>query len=274
MAITAAMVKALRDKTGLPMMDCKKALTENGGDEAKAIEWLRQKGLGQVSKRAARETSEGRVVCHTNADNGRTAIVELQCETAPVANTDDFVKLAGEIARHATLLESPTAETVLAQAYIDDSSRTLQDYMNDAVNRIRENIKVANVHCFDGHVGQYIHHDGRVGVMIELSGDCPDNVKADVCMHIAAMQPEFRHRDEVDKELVEQERKIAAEQAKGKPEAIIDKIVDGKINRWFSEIVLLEQPFVKDDKQSVGQMLGTVAPELTVKRYVRCSVGG
>lgn len=273
MGITAAMVKALREKTGLPMMECKQALSEAGGDEAKAIELLRRKGHGQMSKRSARETSEGRVVCHFDPEKRRAAIVELQCETAPVANTDDFIALARDIARHAVQLDAPTPESVLAQPYLDDPGRTLQEVMTDVVNRIRENIKIARVGVLSGHVGWYEHHNGQVGVLVELSGECPDELKTDVCMHVAAMRPACVRREQVDPELVEAERKVAREQAQGKPEHIIDKIVDGKLNRWFSEMVLLEQPFVKEDKKSVGQILMAAAPELTVNAFLRYEVG-
>lgn len=273
MAITAGMVKALRDKTGLPMMECKQALREADGDEAKAIEIMRKKGLSQVSKRAARETSEGRVVCYPDPQSGRAGMVELQCETAPVANTDDFIALAEQIARHTAQLETPTPETVLAQPFLDDPSRTLQGVLTDTVNRLRENVKIAQVGCLSGHTGQYMHHNGRVGVLVELSADCPDEVKTDVCMHIAAMRPPYTRRADVDPELVVQERELAAEQAQGKPENIIEKIVTGKLNRWYSEIVLLDQPFVKEEKQSVGQMLLAAVPELTVNRFLRYEVG-
>lgn len=273
MAISAAMVKALREKTGLPMMECKQALEEAGGEEAKAIEILRTKGLGQMSKRAARETTEGRVACLVDSEVSRGGIVELRCETAPVSNTDDFINLAREIARHAARVEDPTPESVLEAKLIDDPSQTLQDLMNDSVNRIRENIRIARVGSFGGSVGHYMHHNGQVGVLIQLNKDCPDEVKADVCMHIAAMRPACARREEVNPDLVEIERKMAREQAQGKPESIIDKIVEGKLNRWFSEMVLLEQPFVKDDKKSVGEFLAAAVPDLTVTSFHRYEVG-
>jgi elongation factor Ts len=273
MAITAEMVKALREKTGLPMMECKQALQDAGGDETKAIELLRKKGHGQMSKRATRETSEGRVACYLDAQTQRGGIVELQCETAPVANTDDFVGLAEQIARHAARMPAPTPESVLAQPFLDNPSRKLSDLVTDVVNKLRENIKIARVGSLSGHLGYYVHHNGQVGVLVEMSADCPPAVKADVCMHTAAMRPVCTRREEVDPALVEQERGIAAEQVKGKPANMIDKIVAGKLNRWYSEIVLLEQPFVKEEKQSVGQMLLAAVPQLTVNRFLRYEVG-
>ena len=273
MAITAKMVMEFRNKTGLPMMECKHALQEAGGDEAKAIELLRKKGLGQLSKRSARETSEGLVVCRIDPETKRGGIVELLCETSPVAKTEDFIKLADLISRQAARMEAPTPETILDQPLPDDPSRKLGDLMTDIVNRLRENVRIARVDSVGGHVGHYTHHNSQVGVLVEMSAECAAEVSSDVCMHIAASEPKHASREEVDPALVEEERKIAAEQAKGKPENIVDKIVTGKLNRWYAEIVLLEQPFVKEEKQSVGQMLAAVAPNLTVKRYVRYKVG-
>ena len=273
MAITAAMVMSLRNKTGLPMMECKKALEEANGDEAKAVELLRKKGLSQMDKRSGRATSEGRIACYVDADNGRVGIAELLCETEPVAKTEDFIKLVNEAARAAARLESPTSEAVLEQPLSDNPGMKIGDLLTDVVNRIRENIRVARVGNVGGHMGHYLHHNAKVGVVVEMSEACPDEVRADVCMHIAALKPTHTRREDVASDVVEQERKFAAEQAQGKPENIIEKIVAGKLSRWFSEFVLLEQPFVKEEKQSVGQMLMAAAPELTVKRFLRYEVG-
>jgi len=274
MGITAAMVKALRDKTGLPMMDCKKALTDAGGDETEAIELLRKAGLGRISKMAGRETTEGRIACHVDAEKGCAGIVELRCETGPVANTEDFINLTATIARQAAYCESPDAATIAEQPFLDDGSKKLADHVHEVFNRIRENIKIARVGRLSGHLGSYVHHNAQVGVLVEMSEACPDEVKADVCMHIAAMNPAALRREDVDPAEVEKERQVYAEEAKGKPEQIVEKIVAGKLGRWFSEFVLLEQPFVKDDKKSVGQMLMGVSPKLTVNRFLRFGVGG
>ncbi|MCK4340097.1 MAG: translation elongation factor Ts [Phycisphaerae bacterium] len=273
MAITAGMVKDLREKTGLPMMECKKALDEAGGDEQQAIELLRKKGLVQLSKRAGRETGEGRLTCYLDEASGRAAIVELLCETAPVAGTEDFIELSAAAARAATQIEAPTAENILEQPLPSEPARKVGDLLNDAVNRIRENIKIGRVGVLSGHIGHYLHHDGRKGVLVEFNAACPAELATGVCMHVAAMRPMCVRRDEVDPKLVEQEREIAAEQVQGKPEHILDKIVTGKLNKWYSEIVLLEQPFVKEDKKSVGQILQEAGPELTVNRYVRFEIG-
>jgi elongation factor Ts len=273
MEISAGMVRALRDKTSLPMMECKKALEEAQGDDKLAVEILRKKGLSQVAKRADRATSHGRVTCYIDAAAERGALVEVLCETEPVAGTDDFVKLAQAAARVAAALDNPTADAILAQPMPDDPGHKLSDVLHDAVNKIRENIKIGRVASLRGQLGHYVHHDGRKGVLVEFSTACPTEAAADVCMHIVAMRPTYTRREEVDPAVVEQERRIAMEQVQGKPANIVDKIVAGKVDRWYSEIVLLEQPFVKDDKHSVGDHLRGVAPNLTVNRFARLEIG-
>jgi elongation factor Ts len=266
------MVKTLRDKTGLPMMECKKALEETHGNEQQAVELLRKKGHAQLSKRAGRETAHGRLTYHADPANGRAALVELLCETEPVAGTADFTKLSQAAAQVAARLDAPTAEAILAQT-VPGGSQTIGDLLHEVVNRIRENIKLGRVGTAAGHIGHYLHHDGRKGVLVEFSGAVPPEVAADICMHVVAMRPAYTRREEVDPALVEQERRIAGDQVQGKPANIVDKIVTGKLNRWFSEIVLLEQAFVKDDKKSVGQYLRECGPELTVKRFARLEIG-
>jgi elongation factor Ts len=273
MEINAGMVKALREKTGLPMMECKKALEEAKGDDTLAVELLRKKGMAQLTKRAGRETSEGRVVVSADAATGRVAMVEVLCETEPVAGTADFIRLTQIAGQAAAKIESPTAEAVLAQPIPDQPSRKIGDFVHDVVNRIRENIRIGRVTALTGNVGQYLHHDNKKGVLVQFSGPCPEELKLDVCMHVVAMRPMCTRREEIDPELVARERRIAAEQVTGKPANLIDKIVTGKLNRWYSETVLLEQLFVKADKKSVGQVLKAVSPDLTVTQFQRFEIG-
>jgi elongation factor Ts len=274
MEIAASMVKALRDKTGLPMMECKKALIEGGGDEDEAIEILRKLGAGRLKKMATREATEGRIACYIDSERKRAGIVELRCETAPVANTEDFINLAATIARQAAAAETPNAEMICEQPLLDDPSKQLRGLMDDVFNRVRENMKVARVAQLSGNIGSYVHHNAQVGVLLEMSGDCSEELKADLCMHIAAMKPPCIRREEVDADEVARQKAVFAEEAKGKPEPIVEKIVSGKLDRWFSEFVLLEQPFVKDDKKTVGQTLKSIAPDLSIARFVRYEVGG
>ena len=274
MAITAAMVKALRDRTGLPMMECKKALIEAGGDEEKAIKFLRKFAAGKIRKMASREATQGRIACFVDPQANRAGIVELRCETAPVANTEDFINLAATVARHVAAAPSPSGETIRTQPFMDDSSKTLGDHMDEVFSRIRENMKIARVGQLGGNVGHYVHHNAQVGVLVELNGECSQELKTDLCMHIAAMNPSCVRREDADPKEVEQQKAVYAEEAKGKPEPIVEKIVSGKLNRWYSEFVLLEQLFVKDDKKSVRQMLEATSPALTVTRFLRYEVGG
>lgn len=274
MEITAAMVRELREKTGLPMMDCKKALAESGGDMEKAIEWLRKAGHGRVEKLKDRTASQGRVVCHVDAASQRAALLELCCETEPVANMDDFVKVAEALARQAAASPGATAATLATQKFIGDPSLTVQDKLTDLVNRIRENIFVGRVATFGGNVAHYIHHDCRKGTMVEFNRECPAGLAGDVCMHVTALRPRVLRREDVPAEDVARERAALAEEVKGKPANIIDKIVSGKLDRWFSEFVLLEQPFVKDDKHTVAQVLNQASPGLTISRFARFEIGG
>lgn len=274
MEITAAMVRELREKTGLPMMDCKKALAESGGDMEKAIEWLRKAGHGRVEKLKDRTASQGRVVCHVDVASQRAALLELCCETEPVANMDDFVKVAEALARQAAASPGATAATLATQKFIGDPSVTVQDKLTDLVNRIRENIFVGRVATFGGNVAYYIHHDCRKGTMVEFNNTCPAGLAGDVCMHVTALRPRVLRREDVPAEDVTRERAALAEEVKGKPANIIDKIVSGKLDRWFSEFVLLEQPFVKDDKHTVAQVLNQASPGLTINRFARFEIGG
>jgi len=270
--ISAALVRELREETGLPMMECKKALEETGGDKPAAVDLLRKKGLAQVGKRADRTTSEGRVLYQADPATGRHAMVAVLCETEPVTGTDEFNNLAQAAIQAAVKMDDPTAEAILAQPA--PGGHKINDLLLDAVNRIRENIRLGQVACYRGEVGSYLHHDRKKGVLVEFSGPCPAEIKADVCMHIVSMRPPYVRREDVDPALLEQEKAVAAEQVKDKPANMIEKIVMGKVNRWYSEICLLEQPFVKDDKKSVGQLLREVSPGLTVNRFVRFEIGG
>ncbi|MEW6250420.1 MAG: translation elongation factor Ts [Planctomycetota bacterium] len=273
MEITPAMVKAMREKTGLPMMECKKALEETQGNEQAAMDLLRRKGLAQVTKRAERVTAEGRIGHHHDPARGCVALVEVLCETAPVANTDEIVRLTRAAAEAAARLEAPTPEALLEQPLPSDPARRIADLLHDAVNKIRENIKIGRVTVLRGSVGCYLHHDARKAAVVELSGPAAPEVASDICMHIVSMRPPFARREEVDPALVEQRRQAAREQVKNKPPQIMDKIVTGMLDKWYSEIALLEQPFVKDDKRTVAQYLREQSPGLTVNRFVRLEIG-
>jgi len=270
-AITAEVVKALRERTGLPMMDCKRALEEAGGDSEKAVELLRKAGMKSMEKRAGRETSFGRIGMFLDFDKRQAAMIELQCESAPVASNDEFVRLANDLAQQlATGPGAATPEDLLKQS--SPSGGTLVAQFEDLNHRIREVFKLSRIQRIDGACGGYVHHNGAVGVLVEVEGGNPTLAK-DVCMHIAAMRPDVLSRDQLDPALVNKEREILSEAARkeGKPENIIAKMVEGRLRNFYAERCLLDQPFAKDDKKSVGE----VAQEgkMKIVRYVHWEVG-
>jgi elongation factor Ts len=272
--ITAAAVKSLRDRTGLPMMDCKRALTEAGGDEDKAIEVLRKAGAKTMEKRAGRATLAGRIGVYANMDPGVGAMVELRCESTPVANNVEFVELAEDLVKQ--LAAGPgaaTPEELLAQPSSRDAAKTLREQFDELNNRIREVFRLHRVVRIDATCGGYAHHNGAVGVLVEVEGGSAELAK-DICMHVAAMRPTVVDQSELDPAVVAREREILAEAARqeGKPEKIIEKMVEGRLRKeFYARHCLLDQPFVKDDKKSVGK----VAKEAGMKivRFVHWELG-
>lgn len=258
MAITAAAVKALREKTGLPMMDCKNALAECDGDESAAIDWLRKKGLKTLEKRSDRETAFGRFGLYADLSDSVGAMVELKCESAPVAGHEEFIQLANDLAQQ--LAKGPGAkdgEELLDQPSPSKDGMTLREQKDDLFNRIREVFNVGRIARRDGSCGGYSHNAGTVsGVLLQVEGGT-DEVARDICMHIAAMRPKSLSVDDLDPSIVDKEREIlaAAAREEGKPENIIEKMVEGRMKNFYAESVLTEQDFVvkADLKVTVGK---------------------
>jgi elongation factor Ts len=278
MAISAADVKSLRDKTNAPMMECKAALTEAGGDMEKATELLRKKMKDIQVKRGDRETAEGRVSVFVDPAQKAGAIVEVRCESAPVAKGEHFVKLASDIAKQVALQNPANVEALLAQKTIDNSGKTINDRIADVIGLIRENMKVQRFTRLTGLMGEYSHHDGTLGVLLLVEGAATEpQVLRDVCMHIAARNPVSATKDDVPAATIEKEKEIAREQMandpknKSKPANILEKILEGKMKTWFAENVLVEQPFVKDDSKTVGQLLAQHGLKLV--KFIRYRVG-
>jgi len=264
--ITAAMVKELRERSGLPMMDCKKALTEADGDQEKAMEILRKSGAAAAEKRVGRAMAEGRIGGYVDKEKSIAAMVELHCETAPVSNNPDFIALVEKVAKHVAMTGTDNIETIGEEKFVDDPSQTIQDMLFEVINRIRENMKINRITRSVGKSCIYIHHNGRVGVMINVEcSDGNEELLNDICMHIAAMSPVAIAREQMPQDMVAKETEIAREQvlASGKPENLVDKIVMGKMNKWYGEHVLLEQAFVKDDKKTVGKVLEAGGVKIT-----------
>ncbi|HMO15810.1 MAG TPA: translation elongation factor Ts [Pirellulaceae bacterium] len=274
MSITAADVKRLRERTGLPMMDCKSALNEAGGDEEQAIELLRKRGQKILSSRSDRETAFGRfgLYCGTNLPCG--AIVELKCESAPVTTNEEFIKLANDLAKQLAVGPgAATADELLDQASPSNPNVTLREQMNELFNRIREVFNVGRMKRVEGGTGGYIHNSTTVsGVLIGVEGGSDDAARA-VSMHIAAMRPQSLSVADLDPAIVAKERSILREAAlaEGKPENIVDKMVEGRLKNFYAESVLLEQPFVRDDKQTVGEF--AKANGMAVKQYIHWELG-
>jgi elongation factor Ts len=256
--ISAALVKSFRDRTGLPMMECKKALMEANGDEELAVELLRKAGKKTMEKRSDRETEAGRIAVCADEATGITAMVELLCESAPVASTEEFGKLIANLAGQ--LAKGPGAKTpeeLLAQPVPGNPHRTLQEEYDDLVNKIREVFKLNRMIRVESKSGSYVHHNGGIGVIVEIEGD--DTALArDFCMHVASMRPMYVAKEEVDPEVVAREKAILGETVRaenaGKPDSIIEKIIEGRLKTFFAEQCLLEQPFVKDQAKTVGQV--------------------
>jgi elongation factor Ts len=272
--ISAAAVKALRDRTNAPMMDCKQALSEAGGDMDKAADILRKKNKAIMDKKGERETAEGRVAAFIDPEMQVGALVEVRCESAPVAKSEAFVQLANELARQVALKSAKTVDELLAQPLATDAKKTVGERIAETVGLIRENMKPARMARLTGQLGSYCHHDGSVGVMVQVDGPKADpQLLREVCMHITAKNPVAARREDVSPDLVAREKEIARSQAAatGKPPNILEKIAEGKLKTWFAENVLLEQPFVKDDAKTVGDLLK--AAGLKLVKFVRLKVG-
>jgi elongation factor Ts len=274
--VTAALVNELRQRTSRPMMECKQALVEAGGDIAKAEEILRKKG--GVAK-ADRTTGEGRVAAFIDPARGVGALVEVLCESAPVAKSDLFVALANDLARQVALEGATTPEALLAQKFVGDPSQTVQDRIGEVIGLIREAMKPNRmVRLSGGQLGSYCHHDGSVGVLLQVEGPSADpQLLRDVCMHITATRPVAIRKEDVPADVVEKEREIARAQVANdprnakKPANIIEMIIEGKLKTFFAESVLVEQPFVKDSSKTVGQLLQSAG--LKPVKFVRFKVG-
>jgi elongation factor Ts len=276
MSISAADVKALRDRTNAPMMECKAALTEADGNMEKATDLLRKKMKNIQVSRGGRETAEGRIAVYVDEASKVGAIVEMRCESAPVAKADHFKDLANAVAKQVALQNPGSVEALLALP--DGSGKTINDRVADVIGMIRENMKVQRFTRLTGTLGAYSHHDGTLGVLVLVEGTQGDpQVLRDVCMHIAARNPVSAVKEDVPAAVIEKEKEIARDQLandpknKNKPANIVEMILEGKMKTWFAENVLVEQPFVKDDSKTVGQLLAQHG--LKMIKFVRYKVG-
>ena len=258
MAISAKLVKELREKTGAGMMDCKKALVETDGDIDKAIDYLRENGIAKAAKKADRIAAEG--VVYITSEGNEAVIVEINSETDFVARNESFQELVKTIASH-ILNTKPASVEELYESEVDGESVT--SLMNNAVATIGEKLSIrrfaVETKTDNGAFGQYMHMGGRIGVLTVVEGTTDENVAKDVAMHAAALNPKYVSRDQVDPAELDHEREVLRQQAlnEGKPEKIVDKMVEGRIRKYLEEICIVDQPFVKDSDQTVQQYLDT-----------------
>jgi elongation factor Ts len=274
MAVTAQMVKELREKTGAGMMDCKKALTETNGDIDQAIDYLREKGIAKAAKKADRIAAEGSTYI---ASEGNTAVLlEVNCETDFVTKNDQFKQLLVDLGSHLLSQKPATIEEALQQK-LNGEGESVETYINSAVAKIGEKISLRRFELLtktdNDAFGEYLHLGGRIGVLALLEGTTDSSLAKDIAMHVAAVNPKYVSRDEVSEDVVNHEREVLKQQAlnEGKPEKIVDKMVEGRLGKFFEDICLLEQSFVKDPDQKVKKYVE--GKGATVKTFVRYEVG-
>ncbi len=256
--ISASLVKELREKTGAGMMDCKKVLTETDGDLEKAAELLRERGITKAAKKSGRVAAEGLVEAYISDDKKVGAIVEVNAETDFVAKNEDFRNFVMDVAKQVAQNNPKDVEALLAEKSIAETDKTVQEVLVNKIATIGENMSIRRFTRFEteGLIGKYIHGDGQIAVLVNMAKGDEETAK-DVCMQIAAAKPEFLNEASVPAERVEKEKEILKAQTmnEGKPEAIAEKIVEGRIGKFFADICLVDQEFVKDPSKKVSQML-------------------
>ena len=256
MSITASLVSELRQKTGVGLMECKKVLVETNGDLEKAITKLREKGLAKAAKKSDRSTNEGKIFSKVNNETKQAVILELNCETDFVASNDQFSECGNSLCN--TILENKinTLES-LQQSNIED--KPYKDFLANYVLTLGENLSVKRFEYFENasFYETYIHMNGKIGTLVTFDSELDSETSKSIAMHVAAANPTYLNPENVKEEELENEKSIIKNQAlkEGKPEQIIDKIVNGRISKYYKEVCLVEQPFIKDDKQSIKDIL-------------------
>ena len=272
--VSATLVKELREKTGAGMMDCKKVLTETDGDMERAAELLRERGITKAAKKSDRIAAEGLVYCYLSDNKKVGAVLEVNAETDFVAKNEEFRKFVADTAKQVAINNPKNVEELLAQKSIVDETKTVQDILTDKIATIGENMSVRRFVRYEteGFLVTYTHGDGKIGVLVDCaSGD--ETIAKDICLQIAAAKPEYLRREDVPNEQVSHEMEILKAQAmnEGKPEAIAEKIVQGRIGKFYSEICLFEQAFVKNPDEQVQKYLNDNKTEVT--RFARIEKG-
>ena len=288
MSISAQQVKELRDRSGVGMMDCKKALVESDGDIDKAFDYLRKSGVAKAQKKEGRDAKEGLIISDISSDGKFGTLLELNCETDFVANTDDFKSLGNDIIKHIKKSEFSELDDILNENFINDKNKNVKDIITDAVGRLGENIVLSRFCKYkveSGLIVSYIHPGSKLGVLLKFNSDEVSDKESlidfgkEISMHIAATAPISVAVDDVSSEIIAKEREIFSDQAKksGKPDNIIEKMVDGRINKFYKENVLLEQVFVKDPSKMVKDLLSeksnSFKSNLSISEFSRFQIG-
>ena len=288
MAVTASMVKELREMTGAGMMDCKKALAQTDGDMGKAVEFLREKGLAAAEKKAGRIAAEGIVATKVSSDNKVGSIVEVNSETDFVAKNEKFRAYVDAVATMATKTSATDIDTFLNEKWELDSSKTVNEELSSQIAIIGENLNIRRFEKIDadnGYVVSYIHGGGRIGVLVQVETDhfneAAKEAANNIAMQIAAINPKYVTRDEISEEFIAHETEILKAQAKNenpdKPDNIIEKMIIGRLNKELKEYCLVDQAYIKDGDLTVAKYLDSVAKEIgspiTIKRFVRYETG-
>ena len=272
--ITASQVKELREKTGAGMMDCKKVLTETNGDEEKAIELLRERGIAKAAKKSDRIAAEGLVDTYISEDGKVGVVVEVNAETDFVAKNDEFKSFVKDVAKQVAETNPASVEALLEEKSIAEPDKTVGEVLTNKIATIGENMSIRRFERFETNnlLESYIHGGGKIAVLVELENGTPELAK-DICMQIAAARPEYLDRESVPAERLEKEMEILKAQAinEGKPEAIAEKIVQGRLGKFYSEICLVEQEFVKDSDIKVGKLVADKGAKIV--RFARFEKG-
>jgi elongation factor Ts len=291
MAVTAAQINELRKSTGAGMLDCKKALEETGGEFEKAVDFLRTKGLAAAAKKSGRAATEGMVASFVSDDLKSGVLLEINSETDFVAKNDTFQGFVANIGRHILDASPADVAALLEQPFTGDTSKSVLEYLNASISIIGENLQIRRFARFDvegdGCIGSYIHAGGKIGVLVQIAGPAvtPANKDLlqvflrDIAMHTAAAAPAFVSRDQVPTDVLDREKEVYRSKAKesGKPDAIIEKIIDGQINKYYADICLIEQAFVKDTDKTILQVAkecgATAGGNVSVTRFERYVLG-
>jgi elongation factor Ts len=272
------MVNELRKATGAGLMDCKKALLETAGEHEKAIDYLRTKGLAAASKKAGRAATEGLVAALVAADGKSGVLLEVNSETDFVAKNDKFQAFVADVAAHILAAAPADVAALLQQPHHAIAGKTVQDVLTEAIAVIGENMQIRRFVRYEttGFIGSYIHAGGKIGVLVDLAGSTDLGALAkDVAMHCAAAAPQFVRREDVAADVLEREKDVYRAKARetGKPDNIIEKIIEGQVNKFYGEICLIEQVFVKDTDKTIQQVLKAAGADVAVNRFERFVLG-